>query len=132
MATGKFFWIYVQSSGKWQGCDWPTAFGANRLNLNGLRAVQAHLLSEATAGSEGADWRAAAQWLENVERDAKQVEAKTARAAELAEAGQLNEALTLVEEACAMEGRYHTDLVWQPLRQTIATVLAEQRPESTT
>ena len=127
MAAGKFFWTYVQAAGKWQGCDWSTTFGVTKLNLNSLRAAQAHLLSEATSGNEAAEWRDAAQWLERVEQDAKQAEAKAARAAELAESKRLFEALTLVEEACALERRYHTHLVWQPLREAIAMTRAEER-----
>jgi hypothetical protein len=131
MGPGGFSWTYVQNAGKWYGCDWPTAFGVNKLDLNGLRPSQAALLTRATAGSEAADWRAAAEWLAQVERDAKQAEAKAAKAAELAEAGKLTEALRLAEEACAIEGRYHTSLVWQPLRKAIATALAEEQRGST-
>jgi len=81
----------------------------------GLRPAQATLLARATFGKEGADWRAAAESLAQVERDAKQAEGKAAKAAELAEAGRLTAALQLAEEACAIERRYHANLVWQPL-----------------
>jgi hypothetical protein len=131
MGLRVFAWTYVQSAGKWRGCDWPTAFGVHNLDLKGLRPSQATLLAEATAGSEAADWRAAAEWLAQVERDAKQAEARAAKAAELAEAGRLAEALRLAEEACAIEGRYHMSLVWQPLRNAIATTLAEDQPGTT-
>jgi hypothetical protein len=98
MGLRVFAWTYVQSAGKWCGCDWPTAFGVHNLDLKGLRPSQATLLAGATAGSEAADWRA--------------------------EAGRLTEALRLAEEACVIEGRYHTSLVWQPLLKAIATALA--------
>lgn len=120
MTPGEFFWTFVQTSGKWGGCDWPTTFGATGLNLNGLRAAQAALLAGVTSGREAMDWLAAADWLARVQRDAEECEAKAARAAELAEAGRLPEALRLAEEACAIEGRYHADLVWKPLREAIA------------
>jgi hypothetical protein len=126
MPQGEFFAAYVQNAGKWHGCDWPTAFGASKLNLNGLRQDQATLLAGATSRSEADDWRAAADWLAQIERDAKQADAKAARAAELAEAGRLTEALRLAEEVCAIEGQYHANLVWRQLREAIATALAEQ------
>jgi hypothetical protein len=119
--------MYVRNAGQWRGCDWPTAFGASKLDLMGLRPTQATLLANATSGSEGADWRAAADWLARVKRDAEQAEAKAAKAAELAEAGRLTEALRLVEEACALEARYHADLVWRPLRDAIVTAVADQK-----
>src|SRR5690348_12635546 len=119
MPTGDFLRMYVQHAGHWRGCDWPTALGVSKLDLKGLHAAQATLLAGATSGSEEADWRAAAEWLPQVERDAKQAEAKAARAAELAEAGRLTEALRPAEEACAIEGRYHADLVWRPLCDAI-------------
>jgi hypothetical protein len=128
---GLFYWAYVQNTGKWRGCDWLTAFGVNGLDLKGLRPSEAALLAGATSGSEAADWRAAAEWLAQVARDAQQAEAKAAKAAELAEAGRLAEALRLADEACAIEGRYHMSLVWQPLRNAIATTLAEDQPGST-
>jgi hypothetical protein len=131
MPQGEYSSTYLQNTGKWYGCDWPTAFGVNKLDLKGLRPAQATLLARATSGSEGADWRAAAEWLTQVERDAKQAEAKAAKAAELAEAGRLTEALRLAEEACVIEGRYHASLVWQPLCKAIATALAEEQPGST-
>jgi hypothetical protein len=126
-APGVFYWTFVQNAGKWQGCDWPTAFGVNKVDLNGLRPSQATVLGKATSGSEADDWRAAAEWLAQVERDAKLAEAKAAKAAELAEAGRLTEAVWLAEEACVIEGRYHASLVWQPLREAIATALAEEQ-----
>jgi hypothetical protein len=127
MPSGHFVRVYVQNAGKWRGCDWSTALGASKLELRGLRAAQATLLANATSGSEGADWRAAADWLARVERDAEQTDGKAAKAAELAEAGRLTEALRLVEEACALEGRYHADLVWRPLRDAIVTAVADQK-----
>lgn len=129
MNSGTFFCLFVQNAGKWSGCDWATKFGANRLNLKGLRAAQVILLAGATSGSEGPDWRAAANWLAEVERDAKQAEAKAAKAAELAEGRKLAEALQLADQACAIERRYHTKLIWQPLRDEIAGALAEGERE---
>src|SRR5262249_52601748 len=127
IAAGKFSWTYMQNAGKWQSCDWSTAFGTNQLDLKGLSAAQATLLCGATSGSEAAEWQAAAEWLGEVERDAKQAEAQAARAAELAEAGRLSEALRLAEESCVIEGRYHANLVWQALHQVIAIALVEQQ-----
>jgi hypothetical protein len=131
MPQGEYFSTYVRNTRKWYSCDWPTTFGVNKLNLQGVGPAQATLLAQATSGSEAADWRAAAEWLAQVERDAKQAEAEAAKAAELAEAGKLTEALRLAEEACVIEGRYHASLVWQPLRAAIATALAEEKRGST-
>jgi hypothetical protein len=127
MNTGSFFWMYVQLADQWSGCDWPTSFGSGCLNLKGLRAAQATLLAAATPGSEAVEWLEAAEWLSQVEQDAKQAAAKAARAAEVAEAGNLAEALRLVEEACAIEGHYHAQLVWQPLREAIIAGLRGQQ-----
>lgn len=132
IASGQFFEIFVQTAGKWRGCDWSTTFGLHALNLNGLVAGDAALIARATLGTEASDWRAAAKWLARVECQAKRAEAKAAQAAEVAEIGKLPEALRLAEEACGVERRYHVELVWQPLRDAIATALVGQPPNSHT
>src|SRR5262249_10858215 len=79
--------MFLSGKGQWSGCDWPTQFGATGLNLCALTAAQALLMARATAGVESADWRAAAQWLAEVETAARQAEASASQAALLAAEG---------------------------------------------
>ncbi|HYT93077.1 MAG TPA: hypothetical protein VEL76_30445 [Gemmataceae bacterium] len=111
---------YLQAAGKWIGCDWPTAFGERRLDLNGLKADQAVLLARATSGGERVNWRNAVNWLAQVERDAQAAEVEARTAVDLAAAGRLQEALQSSRRACAIEAQYHTCLVWQPLCAVLA------------
>jgi hypothetical protein len=106
--------------GKWTGCDWRTEFGHSRLDLNGMRPSQAHLMALATAGGEAADWQAAVLWLRQVENDAQHAESEALAAVMLARSGKLSEALKSAQRACAIEGRYHhQSLVWQPLCESL-------------
>jgi hypothetical protein len=110
---------YRQGIGKWTGCDWQTEFGKTGLNLKGLKASQALLLARATSGSERADWRAAVAWLARIEQHTKEAEEEARQAVTLAKAGKLPEALACAQRACAVEAKYHNQLVWQPLREVI-------------
>ncbi len=112
-------------SGKWTGCDWPTQFGRSRLDLNGLRPSQALLMERATAGNEAAIWRDAVVWLRQVGEDAQLAEIEAQAAACLARSGRLSEALERIQRACAIEARYHTSLVWQPLCTAIEAAAYE-------
>jgi hypothetical protein len=129
LRRGAYFATFIDSAGKWLGCDWPTTFGVNELQLKNLRPTQAKMLAEATAGSESSDWRRAAEWLNRVESDANHAEAKAAKAAELAETGRLIDALKLAEESCDIERQYHSSLIWKPLCEAIAAALADQQSE---
>jgi hypothetical protein len=113
--------------GKWTGCDWPTQFGRNRLDLRGLRPSQALLMQRATAGSEAADWRDALLWLRRVEQDASQAESEAQTAADLATRGKLREALDHVKRACGIETRYRESSIWRPLRNAIEAALFDNQ-----
>src|SRR5579859_1206579 len=90
---------FQQSRGKWNHCQWPTQFGAGKLNLQGLKSSQALLMARSTAGQERADWKAATCWLEQVERDAREAEKEAELAADLAKIGQLQPALEHAQRA---------------------------------
>ncbi len=115
MRTEEIRPLFLKTIGKWTGCDWPTRFGKSALNLEGLKPPQAILMAKATAGVEAADWKAAAAWLVKVERDAREAEDEAGRALDLATLGQWSESLEHARKACAIESRYHSDLIWQPL-----------------
>src|SRR5262245_26548095 len=59
--------VFRQQAGKWTGCAWRTCFGKSELDLNGMNSAQARIMARATSGPEAADWRAAVQWLAQVE-----------------------------------------------------------------
>lgn len=110
---------YRAAAGRWSGCNDETAFGKLRLNLQNLKAAQAHLLARATAGQEREDWQAAAEWLNQVERDARDAEEEARAAVNLARSGHFAEALRHARLACALEKLHHSDLVWRQLQQLI-------------
>ena len=62
---------FLRGRNRWAGCDWPTRFGPSGLDLCALTAAQALLMARAMAGAEAAERRAAAQWLAEVEADAR-------------------------------------------------------------
>ncbi|HQX51294.1 MAG TPA: hypothetical protein PLY87_24975 [Planctomycetaceae bacterium] len=106
---------YESAYGKWQFCDWQTEFGILKLNLMGLRAVQADRLAIATGGQESCEWRKAAVWLRRVETDAAKAQelATQARDASLQNDHML--ATDLINQACQLEAAWHQSLVWHPL-----------------
>lgn len=113
---------YLEATGEWGGCDWPTEFGEGDLDLNGLRASQAALLARATAGREAQDWRAAARWLAEVEEQAAEADREAWSAVLLAFDGRSGEALEHARRACAIEARYHAAPVWQRLCDALETI----------
>lgn len=117
---------YEQSVGKWTGCDWPTQFGHNDLDLNGWTAAEAESMAiESRNTEEVEDWTTAAQWLAQVEQNATQAESQAALAVVAANAGEWGEALEHARRAVLLEfaaGRplwHRTPLVWQPLFNAI-------------
>jgi hypothetical protein len=115
--------VFRESVGRWTGCHWLTQFGSRKLNLKGLKASQAVMIARSTAGEERECWHAAAEWLEQVETDARQSEQEARLAASLASGGQFEQALDHVVRACELEEPYHTGRVWQRLRETIGNLL---------
>jgi hypothetical protein len=114
--------LYHRTAGKWAGCDWPTCFGQNGLKLQDLKVSEASLLAGATAGKEAAEWREAARWLTVVEQDAKEAQDEAKAAVDMAELGDWNRALEHIRCACAIEARYHGQLVWRPLHDAVEAV----------
>jgi hypothetical protein len=114
---------YQHGRGRWSRCDWPTSFGRSGLDLNGLESSQALLLARATAGRESADWRAAAQWLREIEEAAQQAEREAHLAVHLATAGRLCDALRHAQRAVELSTVYPRGRTWEPLRAAIARSL---------
>lgn len=112
--------IHAVSTGKWWGCNWPTAFGPMNLDLENVRARQARLLAEATSGKESECWRAAARYLSQVEYDAAVAEQLASEAVHYAALGQLSESLKLIEDVVNLEAKYRTCETWKPLRDALA------------
>jgi len=110
---------FAHAVGQWIGCDWPTEFGRRRLDLRDLRADHAVLMARATAGTEAEAWWEASRWLARVETEALEAEAEARQAIAKAEAGSWLEALSHARAACDMEARYHSQLIWQPLRESV-------------
>jgi hypothetical protein len=95
---------YEEGAGAWVGCDWPTRFGATRLDLNGRTAAEAKALAAEAPGTEAAkDWAAAAGWLARVEQCAGQAETEATAAVKAAGAGRWDEALAHAHRAWALE-----------------------------
>lgn len=114
--------LYEEASGTWTGCDWPTKFGKSELNLNGWTAADARMKAAAARGTgQEANWRAAADWLANVEKYAALAEDEGARAVHDAAAGDWREAFEHARQAWINE--YATGrmiwrgfpMTWQPL-----------------
>lgn len=118
-STTSFSALYERIKGRWTGCDWPTRFGAEELNLAGIAARQASLLARATSGQESADWQSAAQWLTSVEADAESARQAAERAQQAATAGRLQDALAFANRAVQLEEPYHPHAHWQELRNAI-------------
>lgn len=121
MDTSAIISAFLRGFGGWNGCNWPTQFGADHLNLQGLKSSQALLMARSTAGRERTEWMAATRWLEQVERDAREAEEEACLAADLAILGQLESAFSHVERACKLECQYGGSHVWQPLQKAIAS-----------
>ena len=92
-----------------------------------LEIQAARLLAEATSGEESAAWAAASQWLERVERHAREARRAASEAVELVGIQQWALARMRIIEACELESQYHTELVWEPLRDLIAIASGQER-----
>jgi hypothetical protein len=123
MSRDNILQAFQRGRNRWAGCDWPTRFGSTGLNLCALTSSQALLMARATAGTESAEWRAAAQWLAEVETAAREAEQEATRAARLAAEGQLIEAAERARSALDLEARFRPPEVWRPLHEAISRVL---------
>jgi hypothetical protein len=116
---------YEQGAGTWTGCDWPTHFGKSGLDLNGMDAKSVALSMADAEPAE--DWRAAAAWLAEVERRAREAERHAAAAVKAVAEDRWADGLHNVECAWAKEFstgrplRHGFPLAWQRLREVIET-----------
>jgi hypothetical protein len=116
---------YEQAAATWTGCDWPTHFGKSGLDLNGMDAKSVALTMANAEPAE--DWRAAAAWLAEVERRARDAERNAAAAVKAVAEGRWDDGLHDVECAWAKEFstgrplRHGFPLAWQRLREVIET-----------
>jgi hypothetical protein len=124
---------YEEATGRWTGCDWPTAFGQGRLNLQGWTAAEATTRAvEVGAAEEQQLWQEAAAWLEEVEWRAAQAEAHAALAVAAANAEEWHEAEKHALRAWALEfhtGRplRHYPPTWQRLPEAITAATRSLR-----
>jgi hypothetical protein len=117
---------YNEAAGRWTGCDWPTAFGTGRLDLNGWTSARAEARAASTTDwMEGEDWDAAVGWLTRVEQHAAKAEAEAALAVAAAKAGDWNSAATHARRTRSLElstgrpFRLGGLLTWGPLCRLI-------------
>ncbi len=117
---------YERAVGTWTGCDWPTQFGNNDLDLNGWSAAEAESMAvESRDAEEAEDWTTAAEWLHQVEQNAALAESQAALAVAAANASEWGEALEHARRAVLLEfaaGRplwHDMPLTWQPLFNAI-------------
>jgi hypothetical protein len=125
---------YEAGAGTWTGCDWATAFGKSRLDLNGVRADDAEAMAAAILSGDWDDWAGAAEWLAHVEGAARLAESAAASAVAAASSGEWEQALRHAERAWALElgsGRpiwHGYPMAWLRLRQVVQAAYAAQPP----
>ena len=125
--------LYEQTTGRWIGCDWPTSFGRDRLDLNGVASATA-LANAASTSTTGSDWHDAALWLARVERYACEAEREASKAVAAAQAGAWASAADHAERAFALEFATGRSLwsrpsqTWHTLHQAIQAAARAQRP----
>jgi hypothetical protein len=136
-ALDEVYRAYDAGAATWAGCDWPTAFGRSRLNLEGVSAAAAGELAVEADGTEVAnDWGAAAEWLKHVEALARQAEDQADAAVAAATAGAWRDALEHAERAWGLEfstGRpiwHGYPVAWQRLRLAVEAAYATHRQAS--
>lgn len=93
----------------WTGCSWGTEFGPRGLNLDGLQARQAMVAAKATRGEESQCWLQAAEWLAQVEKDAKAAAEHASLAIAPFNSGDIATALRLLDEAISIAAKYPID-----------------------
>jgi hypothetical protein len=95
---------YEEATGAWTGCDWPTHFGPEGLNLDGMTSLQAQAIAEDASDAGRAEaWRKAARWLGEVERYAAKADGEAAMAVASAKAGEWRAALQHARRAWLWE-----------------------------
>lgn len=117
---------YRDAAGTWAGCDWPTTFGRERLNLQGWTAAEAESRAvESIWDKDSQVWVEAAGWLRRVEAQAAVAEAQAGLAVAAAHRGEWAEALACAHRAWSLElnsGRplRHEPPVWKWLFRAVA------------
>lgn len=128
MNIDPLYTAYHQAIGSWKGCDWPTRFGPQSLDLKGMTSTQARTIANATSSTESRSWHEAATWLRGVEQAAAKAEGLAKSAVSLAVSGQLLQAFSFARQACELEREYRSEPIWQTLCDTIEAMLEEQGP----
>ncbi|WP_145216147.1 hypothetical protein [Planctomycetes bacterium TBK1r] len=111
-----------EASGRWTGCNWRTAMGPQKLNLQGMRSSHAQILASATSGSESAAWDEAAAFLAIVESDAKKAESAARRAVALMQSGHQADAILEASKAVDLEAKHRVPVIWVAVRDAIQTL----------
>ncbi len=117
---------------QWLGCDWQTAFGARRLDLNGMRSDQTRILSDATSGDESKAWEEATAWLEQVDQDALGAQAAASLAVTHFENQHFAKAIEQIDLAVALEAKYRKPVTWTVLRELLIAASAADSYETKT
>jgi hypothetical protein len=118
--------VFAEVTQTWIGCDWHTVFGQTGRNLQGWTAAEAAAQAVTATGTvDKAEWQAAASWLEEVERRARQAEEQAAQAVAAANAGAWEEAVLHALRAWWSEfntGRpfRHSPPAWKRFYQVVA------------
>ncbi len=111
--------LWVATAGRWAGCDWITNYGPSNLNLRGLSSRQAWRISDFTSAEESICWSEAAQYLEQVERDAAKAQSFAEQAVLMLLDGRDAEAVEAIDLAVAIEAKYREPLVWRQLQDAV-------------
>lgn len=118
--------LLVATCGRWAGCEWVTSYGPKKLNLHGLRSRQAWRLSDYTSDEESICWARAAEYLEQVERDAAEAEKAAKLAVSLLIHGCESQALEAIDSAVTIEAGYREPVVWRPLHDAVRAQIARR------
>jgi len=95
---------YEQAAGAWTGCDWPTRFGRDGLDLNGWTAEKAQSAADERRDAPAEElWQAAAAWLSRLEHFARRAEEEAVQAVQEASAGAWRAALRHAQRAREFE-----------------------------
>jgi hypothetical protein len=121
---------FKEATGIWTGCDWPTWFGPDGMDLEGRTAAEAEARKVEAVDRTGRDnWAAAAEWLREVERRAALAEEEASLAVAAANAESWREARDHARRAWSLE--FHTGRplrrrtpTWRPLYEVIMTLAA--------
>jgi len=103
----------------WRSCDWHHSFPSLGIDLFGLKAVYAQRMARATCGKEAEAWQQVFMLLETIEADARKAASAARQAMDAVEQGDLEMALSLVLEACRLEGKWHSEVGWKSLEEAI-------------